>query len=90
MVAVVGKMFPGSEAGKATDNPVTLDGGDPAVISPDHPLPTLHGHGEVAAVEDGDVVNEGMGLVRRGGKSRAIIDPVDAGLESLKKSRLHA
>jgi hypothetical protein len=82
-------MFPGPEAGKATDNPVTLDGGDPAVISPDHPFPTLHGHNPVAAIADGDVVDEGMGLVRGNRQARIILHPVDNSLKSGQRFGLH-
>jgi hypothetical protein len=92
VVAVVGKMLPGFESGKATHHTVTLDSRDLPFLSADHPLPSLHRDSAIAPVTDRDEVNEGRGLIGGSRKIRCVNHPVNHGFESLKqprKPRLH-
>ena len=90
VASVVGEVFPRIESRETTHHPVSLDGGDMALPSTNHPLTPLHGDRTVAPVANGDEVDEGMRLILQSRKIGCMDNPVDHGLESFKKPRLHS
>lgn len=81
---IVGEFATGFEPGELTDDPVSFDDDDFAILLSDDPFAADHGDGFPGTVPDGDVVDEGEGPVWRGRGTRHVDDVVDAGFESLQ------
>ncbi len=80
MVAVVGKLLAGREAGRFTDDFVAFDDELAAVGVKDDPLPAEQGHHAVGFVADGDEIDKSVRLVRRQAGAAVMVDQfVEAG-----------
>ena len=65
VIAVVGKLFAGSEAGRLADNLVALNHQLRAIGVQHHPFPAEERNRPVGAIANRDKVYERMGLVHR-------------------------